>query len=195
MILCLQETFLTSSPIPIPNYRFFSSPHSIHSSAILVHHSVATSPLTLPTSLPCTVLRVFLRRWISLVSIYLPPSQPLDLEALRSLLSSLPHPILIMGDFNCRHTLWGDSQISSRGRTLDTFLQDFDLTLLNSGSPTHFDLRTQSFSCLDLAFCSPTILLDLHWTVLDHNPCSDHFPTLLSPTSYIPRPSPPLLAF
>ena len=194
-VLCLQETFLTSPPFPIPHYRFFSSPHSISSSAILLHHSVACSSLPAPPALPCTVLRVFLRRWISLVSLYLPPSRPIDFDALHSLLSGLPPPLLVVGDFNCRHTLWGDSIVTSRGRSLERFLQTFDLALLNAGSPTHFDLRTQSFSCLDLAFCSPSLLLDLHWSVLDHNPCSDHFPILLSPTSYVPLPNSPRWCF
>ena len=111
------------------------------------------------------------------------------------LLSGLPPPIIVVGDFNCRHTLWGDSVITSRGRSLASFLHDHNLTLLNSGAPTHFDLRTQSFSCLDLAFCSPSLLLDFHWSVLDRNPCSDHFPILLSPTSYVPLPSPPRWCF
>ena len=194
-VLCLQETFLTSPPFPVPNYQFFSSPHSISSSAILVHHSVACSSLPTPTSLPSTVLRVFLSRWISVVSLYFPPSCPIDFDALRSLLSDLPPPLLVVGDFNCRHTLWGDSVVTSRGRSLERFLQDFDLTILNAGSPTHFDLHTQSFSCLDLALCSPSLLLDLHWSVLDQNPCSDHFPVLLSPTSYVPLPNAPRWCF
>ena len=194
-VLCLQETFLTCPPVPIPHYRFFSSPSFISSSAILLHQSVASTPLPVSTTIPCTVLRVFLHRWVSLVSLYLSPSQPIDFEALSSLFLALPSPLLVVGDFNCRHTLWGDSVVSSRGRSLVNFLQGFDLVLLNSLAPTHFDLRTQSFSCLDLAFCSPALRLDLHWSVLDHNPCSDHFPVLLSPTSYVPLPSPPRWCF
>ena len=194
-IICLQETFLTSPPFPIPQYQFFSLPHSISSSAILVHQTIPRSPYPVVTTLPCTVLRVFLHRWVTLVSFYFSPSQPIDFNALRSLLSSLSSPLLVVGDFNCRHTLWGDSIINPRGRSLELFLHDFDLTLLNNEHPTHFDLRTQTFSCLDLSLCSPDLLLDLHWSVLDQHLYSDHFPILLSPTSYTPLPNPPRWCF
>lgn len=36
-IICLRETFLTYPPVPIPNYHFVSSPHSIAQSSILIH--------------------------------------------------------------------------------------------------------------------------------------------------------------
>ena len=132
---------------------------------------------------------------MTLVSFYFSPSQPIDFNALRSLLSSLSSPLLVVGDFNCRHTLWGDSIINPRGRSLELFLHDFDLTLLNNEHPTHFDLRTQTFSCLDLSLCSPDLLLELHWSVLDQRLYSDHFPILLSPTSYTPLPNPPRWCF
>ena len=96
--------------------------------------------------------------------------------------ASVP-PFIVFGDFNCRHTLWGNFVVTSRGWSFDYLLHDFDLTLLNSGAPTHFDLRTQTFSCLDLVFCSPSIILDLHWSVLEHNPAVTIF--LLS--SFLPR--------
>ena len=75
-----------------------------------------------------------------------------------------------------------------------TFLSS-DLVLLNSGSPTHFDSRTHSFSCIDLSLCSPSLALSFHWSVLDDFLYSDHFPILLTSTSYQPTPSPPRWLF
>lgn len=74
---------------------------------------------------------------------------------------------------------------NSRGCFLECFLSN--LILLNSSHPTHFDTRTQTSSCLSL--CSHSLHLDFHWSVLDHLPYSDHFPILLSPTSYVPLPT------
>ena len=102
---------------------------------------------------------------------------------------------MVVGDFNCRHTLWGDSTITPRGRSLESFLSSSDLVLLNNDHPTHFDTRTQSFSCLDLSLCSPSLQLDFTWTVLDQFLSSDHFPILLSPTTYVPLPNPPRWRF
>ncbi len=70
-------------------------------------------------------------------------------------------------------------------------LSSSDLILLNKDRPTHFDIRTQSFSCLDLSLCSPSLQLNFTWTVLDQFLSSDHFPILLSSTSYVPLPNPP----
>ncbi len=47
-------------------------------------------------------------RWITIINLYLSPSQPLNLQTLDTLLSTLSPPsFLVVGDFNCRHTLWG----------------------------------------------------------------------------------------
>lgn len=194
-VVCLQETFLTSPPIPIPNYNILFSQRSLASSAIFIHHKVPYIFQDVSTPLQCTVAKVHLRRWITIVNLYFSPSQPLDLRALSTLLSTLSPPFLVVGDFNCRHTLWGDSVISSRGRSLESFLPSSDLILLNTGHPTHFDVRTQSFSCLDLSLCSPSLRLDFSWLVLDQTPSSDHFPILLSPTNYVPLPNPPRWRF
>ena len=130
-----------------------------------------------------------------MISVYFSPSHPIDFTAFETLISQLQPPFLVVGDFNCRHTLWGDSTTNSRGRSLERFLFTNNLIILNSDRPTHFDMRTQSFSCLDLSLCSPTLHLDFHWSVLDHFPYSDHFPILLSPTSYVPLPNPPRWCF
>ncbi len=137
------------------------------------------------TPLPCTVAQIHLQRWITVINLYLSPSHPLNLQALDTLLSTLASPFLVVGDFNCRHTLWGETTITPRGCSLESFLSSSDLVLLNTDHPTHFDTRTQSFSCLDLPLCSPSLQLDFTWTVLDQLISSDHFPILLSPTSYV----------
>ncbi len=141
----------------------------------------------------CTLLNFSLWHysWITVINLYLSPSRPLNLQALDTFLSTLAPPFLVVGDCNCRHTLWGDTTITPRGRSLESFLSSSDLVLLNTDRPTRFDTRTQSFSCLDLSLCSPSHQLDFTWTVLDQFLSSDHFPILLSPTSYVPLPNPP----
>ncbi len=126
-----------------------------------------------------------------MMNLYRSPSHPFNLQALDTLLSTLASPFLVVGDFICRHTLYGDTTNTPRGRSLESFLSSSDLVLLNTDCHTHFDTRTQSFSCLDLLLCSPSLQLDFTWTVLDQFLSSDHFPVLLSLTSYIPLPNTP----
>ncbi len=139
--------------------------------------------------------RVFIQRWITVVSVYFLLSNNVAFDAFRNLLSQLTPPLLIIGDLNCRHTLWGDSIITSLGRSHEQFLSSTDLLLLSSNHPTHFDTRTHTFSFLDLSLCSPSLNLCFHWSVMDQFLASDHFPILLSHTFYNPLPNPPRCRF
>jgi len=93
-VICLQETFLVQPPIPIPNYFFIHSPHSISVSSILVHCKTPYVLVDIETTIPCTLLRVFLQRWITVVSVYFSPSHPIDFDAFHDLLSHLTPPFV-----------------------------------------------------------------------------------------------------
>ncbi|GFY79718.1 hypothetical protein TNIN_393281 [Trichonephila inaurata madagascariensis] len=67
-----------------------------------------------------------------------------------------------------------------RGKVVETLLTELDLTLLNDGSNTYFHSPTQLFSAIDLSICSPSLLLDLTWSVLGNPLGSDHFPVIIS---------------
>ena len=66
-VICLQETFLVRPPTPIPNYHFIHSPHSIAGASILIHHKTPYTYLNIDITIPCTVLRILLQRWITIV--------------------------------------------------------------------------------------------------------------------------------
>ena len=179
LVVCLQETQLKALPTPIPDYHFISFPHSLSTTCILIHKSVPFEPVTINTPLQCTATRIFLGHWFTIVSLYLSPSIPIDFTLFKDLLSQISSNFLLLGDFNCRHTLWGDSIINTRGRLLENFISAHDLFLLNSGTHTHFDARTKSFSCIDLSLCSPSIAVNFKWSVTEDTNFSDHFPILI----------------
>ena len=123
-----------------------------------------------------------------LLFVYFSPSHPIYYDNLHDLISQLPSPLMIVGDFNCRHTLLGDSVVNFRGRSLERYLSASSLSILNLDHLTHFDTRIQSFSCLDLSICTPPLNLYFYWSVLVQY-------SLLSPTSYFPIPNPPRWCF
>ncbi|GFU91678.1 putative tick transposon, partial [Trichonephila clavipes] len=82
--------------------------------------------------------------------------------------------------FNAHHLLWGCQYVNSRGKVVEKLFTELDLTLLNDGSNTYFHSPTQSFSAIDLSICSPSLLLDLTWSVLGNPLGSDHFPVVIS---------------
>ena len=103
---------------------------------------------------------------------------------------SLLSPILLVGDFNVRHPLWGNTVTSPRAADLLGVTSQFSLSCLNSGLPTHYSAVWGSFSCIDLAFCSTSVLLDFSWFLLDCMHGSNHFPILVSEVSPEPPSSP-----
>ena len=65
-VICLQET-LVQPPTPIPNYHFIHSPYSIAAASALIHHRTPYTYLNIETIIPCTVVRILLQRWITIV--------------------------------------------------------------------------------------------------------------------------------
>ncbi|KAG5867050.1 hypothetical protein JTB14_004844 [Gonioctena quinquepunctata] len=114
---------------------------------------------------------------MSLCDIYLPDSN-WTVEDLRNVLNQLPQPFLIMGDLNAHNPIWGSERLDASGKKVEKFLEETNLTLLNTGEGTYLNLRSNKLSALDLAFCSPNKAPLLQWICLgDH--LTDHFPIKL----------------
>ncbi|KAI5708247.1 hypothetical protein M8J77_018932 [Diaphorina citri] len=84
--------------------------------------------------------------------------------------------------------LWGSTSRSNEGKEVERFiLNHSDLSLLNTGDATHFNLSYCSESAIDLSFCSASIYPDIKWHVTDDLCFSDHFPILLTHDHPIPN--------
>ncbi|GFU59107.1 putative RNA-directed DNA polymerase from transposon X-element [Trichonephila clavipes] len=70
--------------------------------------------------------------------------------------------------------------MNPRGRQIEQVLSDHCLCLLNHEEPTYFHEPTRSFHTLDLAFCSPSLLPILNFSVEKDLYNSDHFPVIIS---------------
>ena len=196
--VCLQEVMLGGSSLPpLPGYVGVSSPPpppgvgSHGGVALYARRDLPVVVYSLNTPLQAVAVRLHLDRLYTVASVYLPPSADFSPEHFRGLVRQLPGPFLLLGDLNGRHPLWGDATITPRGRLLASLVDELELGVLNSGSPTHFHVQTASFSVLDLALCSPEVLADLEWDVVDDLFGSDHFPTLVSSPECPVRPSVP----
>lgn len=56
---------------------------------------------------------------------------------------------MFMGDVNAANPLWGSNIIKPRGRLLENFIQDYNLSIPNDESPTYISSTYGSFSVLD----------------------------------------------
>jgi hypothetical protein len=106
-------------------------------------------------------------------------------------------PLLLVGDFNARHTDWGDDNgghnINSGSRHLASYIDNRSLHILNShhipGIATHSN--PQHSSIIDLAITSdPALVLhmDMGWK---HRFSSDHHPLTLTLRHTLAADSPP----
>ena len=72
-----------------------------------------------------------------------------------------------------------------------TLLECENLTVKNTGEPTHFHIQTGTLTCIDLTVTSSNCTLDFQWNVLDDLRSSDHFPIIISFDSGPPPPGTP----
>ena len=73
--------------------------------------------------------------------------------------------IILIGDFNSRHTTWGDSKINDRGRTLLSFITTHNLTCISPN--THTFLSRNGGSVIDLSLLKGDICQHYQSTSVD----------------------------
>ena len=105
---------------------------------------------------------------------------PINIKKLDQLIDQLLKPIILMGDFNSHHTLWGCLNTIDKGRIIEEFVTNHDLVLLNNKSSTYLHPAIGSYSSLDLTICSPEIFPGFNWKVVYNLYGSDYFPIQVS---------------
>ena len=188
LAISLQETKLApDSFCTIKGYtvlrKDLPSTTEAHGGVLLaVHHSVPTRPLSLDTNIQAVAAIVQLGPTrLTVCSVYLPPGNSLPVTELRQLVLELPPPVLLLGDFNSHHTVWGCDSTDRRGRLLEAFriIVSECLCLLNTGMRTHITLPSGQTSALDLSVASPQLVPSVSWAVDTDSMGSDHFPIWL----------------
>ncbi|GFW59331.1 RNA-directed DNA polymerase from mobile element jockey [Trichonephila clavipes] len=135
--------------------------------------------VTLHTSLQAVAIRIHIHSLVRVCCVYLPPNDVVPQVDLNQLVSQLPAPFILLGDFNGHSPLWGHDDTNSRGRQIEQLISDHCLCLLNNDEKTYFHAPTRTFHSLDLAICTPSLpLLNFEVDQDLHN--SDHFPLLVS---------------
>ena len=185
--ICLQETYLKDTDnISFKNYQLYNKyAKTEHGKAtggvsILIRNDIPHEEININTNLQAKAITITTHKKFTLCSIYLPPQQRVDGADLDDLLKQLPGAYMLMGDFNAHHTLWGCKNISTKGKTMENFINRNDIVYLNNKEPTYIHPAFQTLSTLDLALCHPTLGLDFTFSVLSDLFGSDHFPVLLT---------------
>ncbi|CAK9834492.1 Retrovirus-related Pol polyprotein from type-1 retrotransposable element R1 (Fragment) [Anthophora retusa] len=89
--------------------------------------------------------------------------------------SHLPRPVMVLGDFNAHSVVWGSPRTDARGGVILDWAAGAGLDLLNSGS-AHTCVRWQGASVVDLSWATPAAARRVTgWQVLEGvETLSDH---------------------
>ena len=113
LVIGLQETKLRETcTFTIPQYAVYrrQGHHNVtdHGGvALLIHKSIPHNFLPLRTELQAIAATIYLTRPITVVSIYSSRSHRLTDALMTELSQQLPSPVLLLGDFNSYHEMWG----------------------------------------------------------------------------------------
>ncbi|XP_044748699.1 uncharacterized protein LOC123309578 [Coccinella septempunctata] len=148
--------------------------------SIFVTDNIYSSNILLKTSLEAVAISVWSPYKVAICSLYIPPDYDLALTELIDLIDQLPSPFIIVGDFNAHNKMWGSEKTFGKGKIIESLLNNSSICLLNTGSNTHFNPSTGSFSAIDLSLCDPNLTYRLSWCPFDNLFGSDHYPILIT---------------
>ena len=121
-------------------------------------------------------IRLSLHSAVTLCSLYLPPSTPINETNLNDLITLLPSPFILAGDFNGHNFMWDCDDTNQIGLQLENFISNNSLSFMNDNkSKTYLHPATGSYSSIDLTLCSPVLLPNFTWKVTEDLCGSDHF--------------------
>ena len=157
----------------IPDYS------NIGGVSMYIRSAVRYNQVNLTTNLQCLAVTISLGCVFTICTLYVPPSYDLSYEDVSGLIEQLPRPFIVVGDINARSVAW-DNCTNSNGRIVEDIIDHYGLGILNDNRPTFISgAHLGSFSTLDIAFCSPSLLHFL-WDTIEDTYSSDHFPTRIS---------------
>jgi len=179
-IICLEETHVDgdiASRFSISGFDLVSyALHPKHGRATYVRGNITEAAHVLSTP-HCDVIRV---GGYHVANVYKPPSEHWDSA---SVLPSLPHPAVFVGDFNSHHPDWGYQEADPDGDQLQNWSSLCDIQLIHDSKQrgTFHSARWQRDYSPDLCWTS---MIDGHSlpasiTVLNDFPRSQHRPSVI----------------
>ncbi|KAI5756257.1 hypothetical protein M8J77_023456 [Diaphorina citri] len=146
-----------------------------------MHHHSEVIPVSSPLQIIAVKVKVvWLSYEISVCNVYIPPSFKLEEKHLSDVISQVPMPCILCGDFNAHSPLWGAPRCNSNGLEVQEFLEKNEcMFLLNDDQPTHINSSYGSLSTLDLSIISSSIVSDVLFSVHDDACSSDHVPVFI----------------
>ena len=181
--ICIQETRIYQDGLPeVPGFNFvhtFRSNRKGGGSAIYVKEKIDYTKINkisfddIEIEVSGVNFKINSNDYITLLSVYVAPNQKLTPLHLNKLI--IDKNLIIVGDFNAKHTLWGSSINDYRGKIINNFLEEKNLVCINKGFGTRLN-ASGSLSHLDLSIVSNNLSICSECDRIDDLWGSDHYP-------------------
>lgn len=182
-VISIQESWLRpGSCFKVANYSCIREDRfdRFAGTALLIHNSIPFIHIPIPNhNTKFSIVAAKINN-ICFVSVYIPHPSSSIYNEVEQIISMLPKPILILGDFNAQHQSWGSHKSNYYGGRILDMLDKNNLCLLNTGLPTRRTLPNEGPSAPDLSICNPNLASSLAWTTHSFTYGSDHFPIIIT---------------
>lgn len=124
-ILCLQETNFNDNSIGnVPAYTGYhkNRTNALRSSggvAIYISNTLYSTQINLLTNLEAIAITIHGKEIITVCNIYLSKQTHFNDNDLAQIISQLPSPYIITGDFNSHNEIWGSLTTDKRGKSIE----------------------------------------------------------------------------
>jgi exonuclease III len=181
-VICVQETFLKENKsIDINNYnierrdRMNAEKGGV---ATFINKNLTYTRIPGLNNIEELTINLDLAgQHLTISNIYNPPGHEIDRNAY-NVLASKPN-LIITGDFNAHHPMFGGQKTDSAGKTMESLIDDNNLCLLNDKSGTYLTNKG-STTAIDLTITSRNLATKCNWTVFNNTMGSDHYPITTS---------------
>lgn len=117
-------------------------------------------------------------RNIKFINVYNPPNNKLVISDIEQLFNKKDQDqVIVMGDLNAHHNLWGSFQNNSNGEKVMELIDKYDYVVLNEEISTRLVMPGSNISPLDLTLVSQNLARYCEWGRIEDCGNSDHFPT------------------
>lgn len=144
--------------------------------AIFTSDLIESTEIHIQSPLEVIAVSISLKTPLCICNIYLPDSTNFTLTDLNDIIKQLPKPFIFLGDFNSRNQMWGSHYTDQRGKTMEKFIENEHLILLNTGDYTSHNAAHNSHSAIDLTITNSSFAPKTEWNVLNEYNSSDHWP-------------------
>lgn len=115
---------------------------------------------------------------LNIINCYSNPNARRFEQDLTKIFSSIQGPMILMGDLNAHHILWGSNNNNHKGNIINNLIDEYNLTIANDGSSTRMIPPGSDPSPLDITLASQEVRHKLTWEVIPDCGYSDHYPTM-----------------